>query len=136
MSVRAELSKKNEYYIPKHRYYELRHFCRQYVNWKLVYKSYTSGRSKSYIQEGRQLSIFDDPVADAASIRERAKRNVEIIEQSAHKTDPVIGEFVLLAAVEGLSYEQVNARITVPCGKNLFYQYYRKFFWILDKERG
>ena len=31
---RAELSKKNPYYISKHRYYELKHFCRQYDEWK------------------------------------------------------------------------------------------------------
>ena len=31
---RPELSKKSLYHIPKHRYYELKHFCLQYEGWK------------------------------------------------------------------------------------------------------
>ena len=31
---RAEVSKKNKYYISKHRYYELKHFCLQYKEWE------------------------------------------------------------------------------------------------------
>lgn len=30
----VELSEKNPYYISKHRYYELKHFCLQYPEWK------------------------------------------------------------------------------------------------------
>ena len=30
---RAEVSKRNKYYISKHRYYELKHFCLQYSEW-------------------------------------------------------------------------------------------------------
>lgn len=30
VNVRPELSKKNKYYISKHRYYELKHLCLQY----------------------------------------------------------------------------------------------------------
>ena len=31
--IRPELSKKNKYWIPKHRYYELKHFVMQYPQW-------------------------------------------------------------------------------------------------------
>lgn len=31
---RAQLSVKNPCHIPKHRYYELKHFCLQYPDWK------------------------------------------------------------------------------------------------------
>lgn len=33
-TLRAELSEKNPYWIEKHRYYELKHFCLQYPIWK------------------------------------------------------------------------------------------------------
>lgn len=32
--MRPELSQKNPYWIGKHRYYELKHFCLQYPIWK------------------------------------------------------------------------------------------------------
>ena len=36
--IRPEISKKNLYWIPKHRYYELKHFCLQYPEWKKNYR--------------------------------------------------------------------------------------------------
>lgn len=38
-TIRAELSEKNPYWIEKHRYYELKHFCLQYPIWKKIYRS-------------------------------------------------------------------------------------------------
>ena len=32
--IRPELSKNNEYWIPRQRFYELKHFCLQYPSWK------------------------------------------------------------------------------------------------------
>ena len=36
-TTRPELSEKNKYWIEKHRYYELKHFCLQYLIWKKAY---------------------------------------------------------------------------------------------------
>ena len=33
-NVKPELSKRNPYKLDKHRYYELKHFCLQYPDWK------------------------------------------------------------------------------------------------------
>lgn len=38
-NMRAEVSKKNPYWIEKHRYYGLKHFCLQYPIWKQAYVS-------------------------------------------------------------------------------------------------
>lgn len=35
--VKPELSKANRYWISKHRYYELYHFCLQYYEWEKEY---------------------------------------------------------------------------------------------------
>ena len=37
--IRPELSEKNPYWIGKHRYYELKHFCLQYPIWKKAYNA-------------------------------------------------------------------------------------------------
>ena len=49
-TLRAELSEKNPYWIEKHRYYELKHFCLQYPIWKKIYRSLDgfSGHSTSF----------------------------------------------------------------------------------------
>ena len=36
---------------------------------------------------------------------------------------------------EGLSYRSLRAR-GCPCGSQMYYDFYRKFFWLLSIERG
>lgn len=36
-NIRPELSNKSPYWIERHRYYELKHFCLQYPIWKRAY---------------------------------------------------------------------------------------------------
>ena len=36
-AIRPEISEKNKYWIDRHRYYELKHFCLQYPLWKRAY---------------------------------------------------------------------------------------------------
>ena len=38
--LRPELSPKNKYHIDKHSYYELKHFCLQYTEWKKSYSAF------------------------------------------------------------------------------------------------
>lgn len=47
--VRAEISMKNKYWIPKHRYYELKHYCLQYPYWIKKYASVNLESSSSSI---------------------------------------------------------------------------------------
>lgn len=37
--IRAEISANNRYWVEKHRYYELKHFCFQYPEWKKRYRA-------------------------------------------------------------------------------------------------
>lgn len=45
-TLRAELSEKNPYWIEKHRYYELKHFCLQYPIWKKAYAALDGTNTK------------------------------------------------------------------------------------------
>jgi len=38
-AVRPEVSDKSEYWVERHRYYELKHFCLQYPIWKKAYEA-------------------------------------------------------------------------------------------------
>lgn len=44
--VRADISKKNAYWIDKHRYYELKHFCLQYPIWAKTYAELSCSQSQ------------------------------------------------------------------------------------------
>jgi len=43
--------------------------------------------------------------------------------------------YILKAVTEGLSYTYLRTRMDIPCGKDMYYDRYRKFFWLLSQER-
>lgn len=87
--IRPELSRNNKYWISKHRYYELKHFCLQYPLWKSAY------------------AAFDDTLYD----------------------------YILKAVTEELSYTYLRTKLDIPCGRDMYYDRYRRFFWLLSNAR-
>ena len=64
--IRPELSEKNPYWIGKHRYYELKHFCLQYPIWKKAYNAllglsnYPIGDTVYVLMGSAFLSLHDE----------------------------------------------------------------------------
>ena len=131
--IRPEVTKKSEYYISKERYYELKHFCLQYNEWKLYCNSLSSCVQSrlGYIKGSTPL----DPVSTVAQQRERYTNYITMVDQAAKDTDPVLGKYIFEGVIYGLPYEKLNARIRVPCCKGSYYILYRRFFWILSRLR-
>lgn len=132
--VRPSVSNRNQYYIDKHRYYELKHFCLQYPVWRKLRNAISgvSDPSDTYISKTNGV---DDPTARAAMLRAYYSERIELIERAANETDAVIGGYLLKGVTEGLSYDQMAARYSVPCCREVYYRLYRRFFWLLDQIR-
>lgn len=134
--IRAELSKKNKYWIERHRYYELKHFCMQYPIWKKVYSAIEGARG---IAPERILSIVrnmpSDPTAKAAIAKLYYSDKIDLVERVAKEADPELSSYILKGVTEGVSYEYLKTRLEIPCCKDTYYDRYRRFFWLLSKER-
>lgn len=135
-TIRPELSKKNEYWIEKHRYYELKHFCLQYPIWKKAYVA-LDGLSK----RPADLAIFSktrnlgNPTAKCAEARLFYSDRMDLVERACADTDTELSTYILKAVTEGLSYDYLRTTLDIPCCKDVYYQMYRRFFWILNKLR-
>lgn len=134
-TIRPELSRKNRYWIEKHRYYELKHFCMQYPGWKRLLQTINSLPTRSSELIFREGSEFSDPTSKSAELRELYIRRIEMVEKAARDTDPIIGMDILQGVTQGIGYDILKARIDIPCCKEAYYELYRKFFWLLDKAR-
>lgn len=136
-TIRPELSEKNQYWIEKHRYYELKHFCLQYPIWKKAYLS-LDGLAK----RPNDLALFSnqqhlsDPTARCIEARMFYIDRMEMVKQVATETEPELADYILQAVTNGLSYDILKARLEIPCCKDVYYDLYRRFFWLLNKERG
>lgn len=135
-TIHPELSKKNEYWIEKHRYYELKHFCLQYPIWKEAYQS-LDGLEARHVN----LDIFKDkgkvsnPTERVALAKNHYKDRMDLVKKAAMESDFSISDYILKAVTEGRTYDYLKSRLDIPCSRGYYYNCYRKFFWILNKLR-
>lgn len=135
-TIRAKLSEDNPYWISKHRYYELKHFCLQYPEWKKLYSAgVNTMKSPNFSRVGNSGNA-SDPVGEAAARVEIFSRRMKMVEQTAIETDPELYSYILRCVTEGCSYVALRTYLGIPCGRDYFYERYRKFFWLLDRARG
>ena len=134
-TIRNEISNKNPYKLNKHRYLELKHFCLQYPDWKKLYLSENGIRSGGFELHGRRRTEWGDPTAIGAMFKADCDRNIRMIEETARETDSFLFPYILVAVTEGYGFTYLKMMMNIPCGKDLYYQLYRKFFWLLDKRK-
>ena len=130
-NIRSEISKKNRYWIPKHRYLELKHFCLQYPKWKQDVREYV-WRNSDVIVTGNEWS---DPTFRAVEKRELANKYISMVEKCAKSASCELWSYLLKAVTEDLSYVTLRMINNIPCGRDMYYECYRRFFWLLDKTR-
>lgn len=135
--IRPELSIKNKYYIDKHRHYELKHFCLQYPSWKKAYDEFDNlSIPLSMIERVPTSNLPGDPTAKRALMKTRYLEKIKLIEDTAKKADQYLYQYILKAVTENLSYTYLKTKLNIPCGKDMYYDRYRRFFWILDETRN
>ena len=103
---------KTEYALSKHRFYELKHFCLQYPEWKKLYLTIDGWPDEICKNKGDTTSKDGIKRADIL-------RNIELIEYCALITDRDILRFVTKGA---------------PVPTEMRYSY-RRFFWELSRRR-
>lgn len=128
--IRPEISKKSEWYLERHRYYELRHFVMQCPSWRKELNDLDGWK-------GHYPDIFvklppSNPTEEAAIRREFFSKRIDMVNQAAKEADDYIGNYILEGIVAGKSYDALNAMKRIPCCKDVYYELYRKFFYILS----
>lgn len=134
--IRPEVSKKNQYWIERHRYYELKHFCLQYPLWKKAYAAIDGLGGSAWMREAVRSSGVSDPTAKAADLLIFYSDKIRLVEEAAEKTDPELARYILKGVTEEMAYDYLRLQFGIPCCKDIYYDVYRRFFWLLDKTRN
>lgn len=58
-----------------------------------------------------------------------------LIRETCDKADPALGYYIFKAVTEDLSYTYLKTKMDIPCGRSMYFDRYRKFFWLLDDAR-
>ena len=135
-TIRPEISKKNRYWISRPRYHELKHFCLQYPGWRKAYSELVEyGVAVSNISNEFKSEEISDPTAKIAIMKIHCMERMEMIESSAIESDKYLYKYIIKAVTEGRSYVYLKSKLDIPCSRDMFYDRYRKFFWILSQKR-
>lgn len=134
--IRAKISENNKYYIDKHRYYELKHFCLQYNEWKKEYVNCNESIIfASNIEQSSSSNVPSNLTAKYAIKRAYYSGRIRLVEKAAMEADEFLYPYILKAVTEGLSYTYLKTKLNIPCGKDMYYDRYRRFFWLLSESR-
>ncbi|MBQ7860337.1 MAG: hypothetical protein IJ347_09440 [Faecalibacterium sp.] len=119
------------YEISRERYRELKYFCRQYPEKKrkLADARDLSGQNWDGMPHANTVG---DPTARRAEKALRYAHDVELIERVAAQAAPDCTRELLLNVTEGVPWE----KLPVYRGKRQFYAIRRRFFWLLDAQKG
>lgn len=133
---RADLSTKNRYWISKHRFYELKHFCLQYPEWRREYLA--ADPMAHEFEAGEKLAgtnRVSDSTARCAEIRIECSKNMNLIKDCCRVADPYLADYIFKAVTSNLGYTYLKSKLDMPCSKDMYYDRYHKFFWCLSHAR-
>ena len=131
--IRPTISQKKEYYITKHEFYVAYHFALQYSEWKAERNSLIN-LGNTAESEIHANSISNPTERKGIKVSELTAK-IQMVEDSAAEADPVLAKWILDGAIhEGWSYNYLRLKLNMPCGKNLYYQTRRKFYYILSQK--
>ena len=89
----------------------------------------------SSLEKMPSTNLPSDLTAKYAMKKAYYGERIKLIEHAAKEADDFLYQYLLRAVTEGLSYTQLKTRYEIPCGRDMYYDRYRKFFWLLSEMR-
>ena len=129
---RSEISIKSRYWIPKYRYLELKNFCFQYPEWKKSLAAISEIKTHFQISSSGN---FSDPTSETVLKKLKYQSLIDLIDKTASDADPDLAKWLIRGITENYSYEFLKYQLGLPAGREMYYDRYRRFFWLLDQRR-
>lgn len=127
---------KKKYEISKHRFLELYHYCMQYGEWIDELNGMTDTVKGIANTEGARGSGGVGSATEQLAIRRvKLQEKCEIIEQTAIEADPELYPYIIEGVTtEYATYKYLKQVKDIPCGKDMYYDRRRRFYWLLSKK--
>lgn len=119
--------------LSKARYYELKYWCRQYPEWKAKVRQVCGISNVQYdgMPHGTGAS---NPTEAHAIATEQEWANIKLLEDTVAAVADGWSKWLLMAVTMDLTYDEVRSK-GIPCGRRLFYEGRRRFFYMLSKRK-
>lgn len=136
-------TKNSKYFMPKEEFLTALHYALRYASLRDQYDNLCADTSKGirYDLDKVQISPTGDEVEKLAIRRAELKNKIDKIEKAIElaEDNEILREYLKKGVCFGLTYKQlqhiedVNGNKGIPCGKDLYYEHRRRFYWELSK---
>ena len=121
-ATKGVLSMKNEYYIPKYRYYELKYRCLQYNDWLEEFSNATGylathDTSKERVDGGE----IRDLVYEATVKRAHYKCKMDALKHCLLSLPMYLQNPIFEAVTEGKGWQVIQAKYELVCTREEYY---------------
>jgi hypothetical protein len=132
--MRAELSKKSKYYVPKNLFRECLYFCRQYPEWVRELSEYETLKGIDYGKDKIQAGETGDSTAVIAMRRYTLERKVNLVEMSLRESAPAfVIPWLKIGVTTEMSVWQLEAK-GMSINRKTYFKYRRVFFFNLSQK--
>lgn len=134
-NYRANISKKNKYWISKHRFYEIQHMCYQYQEWKDEYETLSNMTVSAVEFDGMPHGTnISDPTGNTGQRLSELSAKIALVEEVAQEADPALAKYILKAVTdENVTFNYLQQYMNIPCGKDMYYNKRRRFYWLMSR---
>lgn len=125
-----------KYGINKHRFLELKYHCLQYQDWRReLANMQDTVRAIQYGQEGKGSPGQGSATESLAIRRAELEEKCKTIEQTAIEADSELYQYILEGVTtDYATYRYLRDAKKIPCGKDMYYDRRRKFFYLLSRK--
>ena len=125
-----------KYALDKNEYLNAKYYALRYNKWKDEYEALSdTSRGLRYDQDRVQTSGDFDPVEANGTRMAELSKKIEIIEKTATETDPDLWQWILQGVTdEFATYKYLKMIKGIPCGKDMFYDRRRRFYYLLSQK--
>lgn len=127
---------KGKYALSKHEFYVAYHYALQYKEWIRERMAIESSQLQGmkYDTDKVQTSGGVDQMPDIAERAIRLDKQIQTIVSAAKEADEDLVAWILAGAIEeGMTFYKLQQK-GIPCGKKMYYDRRRKFYYLLSKK--
>lgn len=123
-----------KYKLTKNEFLYAKHYALRYKDWKRQYNA-LHDTSRAIVSDGMPHSHFTGSLTEEAAIKAaRLDEKMQKVEDAALEADPDIYSWILQAVTEeGVCYQTLRNR-GLCCGRRMFYERRRKFYYLLAQK--
>ena len=135
--IRAELSQKNKWWIPKHAFYTAYHYALQYDDWKREYNALDGAVGAVKVDGMPHGSEVGNPTSTIGIRRAELAEKMRVIEETVKEVDEALFPWLIVAVTkEDINYNYLLTMMRIPCSRNVYYGLRRQFYYRLCKKIG